>query len=83
MKRWAQATFGLSGLFLCFFLFGITDVGQTFLRGQIPQNASHWQLDDIYMAAGLVPWVYGLAPCVLLALIGTALLASHMLKHRR
>jgi hypothetical protein len=82
MKRWAQAAFTLSGLFLCFFLFGITDIGQTFLRGRIPQNASHSQLDDIYMGAGLAPWVYGLAPCVMLALVGAVLFISRRLRHR-
>jgi len=80
MKRGAQIAFGLSVLFLSFFLFGITDFGQVFLRGRIPPNASHWELDDIYMGAGLAPWVYGLVPCVLLALIGAALL--YRLKHR-
>jgi VanZ family protein len=82
MKRWARATFSLSGLFLCFFLFGLTEIGQTFLRGRIPQNAGHSQLDDIYMGAGLTPWVYGLAPCVLLAFVGTILLVSNRLRHR-
>lgn len=74
MKRGAQVAFGLSVLFLSFFLFGITDAGQAVLRGRIPANASHWELDDIYMGAGLAPWVYGLVPSVLLALIGAALL---------
>lgn len=81
MKRGAQIAFGLSVLFLCFFLFGITDTGQFVLRGRIPPNASHWQLDDIYMGASLAPVVYGLAPSVLLALIGSVLLVSHRLKH--
>ena len=58
------------------------DVGQAVLRGQIPPNATHWQLDDTYMGVGLAPLVYGLAPCVLLALIGSALLLSHRLQHR-
>ena len=82
MKRGAQFAFGLSALFLCFFVFGITDVGQVVLRGQIPPNATHWQLDDIYMGAGLAPWVYGLGPSLLLAFIGTGLLLSHRLKRR-
>jgi hypothetical protein len=82
MKRGAQLAFGLSVLFLCFFVFGISDVGQVVLRGRIPPNATHWQLDDIYMGAGLAPWVYGLVPSVLLALIGGGLLLSRRLKHR-
>ena len=82
MKRGAQVAFGLSILFLCFFAFGITNAGQVVLRGRIPQNASHWQLDDIYMGADLAPWVYGLGPCILLALIGSVLFVTHKLKHR-
>ena len=82
MKRGAQFAFGLSALFLCFFVFGITDVGQVVLRGQIPPNSTHWQLDDIYMGAGLAPWVHGLGPSLLLAFTGTGLLLSHRLKHR-
>jgi hypothetical protein len=82
MKRGAQVAFGLSALFLCFFLFGMTDVGQAVFRSRIPPNATHWELDDIYMGAGLAPWVYGLAPSVVLALLGSALLLSHRLKLR-
>jgi len=77
MKRGAQVAFGLSALFLCFFVFGITDAGQVGLRGRIPQNATHWQLDDIYMGAGLTPWVYGLVPSILLAFIGGGMACSH------
>jgi hypothetical protein len=39
MKRASQFAFILPGLFLAFFLFGITDIGQTLLRGPIPPNA--------------------------------------------
>ena len=57
-------------LFLCFFVFGVTDFGQNILRGYIPPGTDHWQLDDIYMGAGLASWVYGLIPFVLLCGIG-------------
>ena len=80
MNRQTKIAFGLSALFFCFFLFGITDVGQTVLRGHIPPNADHWQLDDINMGAGLAPWIYGLAPSVLLALFGSVLLLLERLK---
>lgn len=80
MKRGAQIAFGLSVLFLCFFVFGITDIGQTVLRGKIPPNIDHGRLDDIYMGAGLAPWVYGLAPSLLLAFIGGTLLLSSRFK---
>jgi len=79
MKRWAQVALGFSVLFFCFFLLGITDVGQALLRGRVPANATHWELDDIYMGAGLVPVVYGLAPSAVLALIGGALLVAKRL----
>jgi hypothetical protein len=65
-----------------FFLVGITDFGQVLLGGRIPQNASRPQLDDIYLGAGLAPWVFGLAPCVLLAVAGTILLVWQKLKLR-
>ena len=82
MKRGAQIVFGLSALFLCFFVFGVTDVGQTILRGRISPNVSYSQLDDIFMGAGLAPWIFGLGPCILLALIGSALVLVNKLKHR-
>ena len=82
MKRGAQIAFGFSVLFLCFFLFGISDFGQTVLVGRIPPNADHWQVDDIYMGAGLAPWVYGLAPAALLAALGSGLVVGYRLKSR-
>jgi hypothetical protein len=82
MKRGAQVAFGLSALFLCFFVFGVTDVGQNILRGRIPPNVSYSQLDDLFMGAGLAPWVFGLGPCILLALIGSALVLANRFKHR-
>jgi hypothetical protein len=48
--------------FLGFFVFGITDVGQRVLVGKLPLNVDHWKDNDIYMGAGLAPWVYGLIP---------------------
>ena len=82
MKRGAQVAFLLSILFLCFFAFGITEVGQTVLRGRIPPNAGNFQLDDIYMGAALAPWLYGLLPSVVLAVVGSALFISYRLKCR-
>lgn len=81
MKRGAHLALGLSALFFCFFVFGITDVGQVVLRGRIPPGAGNFQLDDIFMGTALAPWVYGLAPSLFLAVIGASLLASHRLKH--
>ncbi len=82
MKRGAQLAFGLLPLFLCFFVFGITDIGQVVPRGQIPPDATHYQLDDIYMGSGLAPRVYGLGPSILFAFVGGSLLLSNRLKRR-
>lgn len=82
MKRGAQVALGLSVLFFCFFVIGITDAGQALLRGRIPPSATHWELDDIYMGAGLAPWVYGLVPSVVLALVSGGLLLSYRFKVR-
>ena len=75
MKRVSLFLFLASGFFLALFLFGVTDFGQDILRSRIPDNVTHQRLDDIYMGAGLAPWVYGLAPSVVLALADTALIA--------
>ncbi len=83
MKRASHIVFAVSVLFFCFFLFGVTDIGQSLLRGRIPPNATHWELDDIYMGAGLAPWVYGLAPASLFALVGVALLLYSRAKARK
>ncbi len=56
--------------FFWFFVFGITDLGQKVLQGNIPPGTDHWKADDIVMGAGLVPWVYGLIPAILLSVIG-------------
>jgi len=81
MKRVIQVAFGLSFLFLCLFMSGITDTGQIILRGKTPPGIGQFQLDDIYMGVALATWVYGLAPCVLLALVGTALALVGRFKH--
>jgi hypothetical protein len=52
--------------FLCFFVFGVTQFGQRYLEGDISAETDHWKADDIVMGAGLAPWVYGLAPFILL-----------------
>jgi hypothetical protein len=59
----------LSGLIFCAFLFFITQRGQEILRGPIPANATPAQIDDIYMGAGLAPWLWMLAPAVILAIL--------------
>lgn len=54
--------------FLIFFAFGVTEFGQTVLIGKLPANVDHWKAEDVYMGAGLAPWVYGLIPFILLCL---------------
>ena len=66
--------------FLCFFTFGVTETGQVFLIGSIPAGTDHWKADDIYMGAGLAPWVYGLIPFILLFASG---LVSWFLEKRK
>ncbi len=63
------------GLF-AFFCFGISDRGQDILRGKIPTNARHFEMDDIYMGAAFAPWVYGLVPALLSGAAGFVLLRS-------
>jgi hypothetical protein len=83
MKLRTKLVFALSILFFVFFLWGDSEKGQEALRGKIPENAAHIQMDDIYMGAGLVPWVYGLVPSVFSGILGLALLwADHRAKNR-
>jgi hypothetical protein len=77
MLKRAKITFLLAAPFLLFFVVGITDKGQEVLRGRIPPNATHWQLDDIYMGAGLAPVAYGLLPALLLCVVGFVFLFFH------
>ena len=70
MKRRSKIAFGLSLPFLCFFLFGITNEGQHVLRGNIPSDATHMRVDDIYMGAGIAPVAWGLFPFLALVIVG-------------
>jgi hypothetical protein len=70
MKLRTKLAFALSIPFLGFFAFGVTDVGQRVLIGKLPPNVDHWKADDVYMGAGLAPWVYGLVPFIPLCLFG-------------
>jgi hypothetical protein len=70
MKTRTKLTFTAGLPFLGFFVFGVTDLGQKVLIGKLPPNIDHWKADDIYMGAGLAPWIYGLVPFILLCLAG-------------
>jgi hypothetical protein len=53
------------------FAFFITPVGQGLLRRPyIHPGMSPFELDDVYMGSGLAPFVYLLAPGILVALAG-------------
>jgi hypothetical protein len=66
VRIWTKILLIASVPFLCFFVFGVTDFGQRLLVGNVPAGTDHWKADDIYMGAGLAPWVYGLIPFILL-----------------
>jgi hypothetical protein len=70
--------FSVSGALFCGFLFFITEYGQKILRGLISPNSSGFQRDDIYIGSALAPWVWMLAPSIILMLI--ALLMKSRLK---
>jgi hypothetical protein len=76
VRVWSKILFAISGLLLGAFLFFITDRGQEILRGPLPKNATGFQLDDIYMGAGLAPWAWMLAPAIILAIIALAMRRS-------
>ena len=80
MKVRTKVVFVSSLPFLGFFAFGLTEVGQRVSIGKIPPNVDHWKADDIFMGAGLAPWVYGLVPFVLLCFCG--LLSWLIERHR-
>src|ERR1700722_17373847 len=50
-------------------LSGISNRGQRYLIGQ--PSADHRQRDDQYVGAGLAPYVYCLAPCLIPMILGT------------
>jgi hypothetical protein len=58
----------LSAALLVAFFVLITEPGQVLLRGRIPVNA-HFELDDIYMGAGLFPYVYCLVPGFIVSML--------------
>jgi hypothetical protein len=71
VKIWTKILLIASVPFLCFFILGVTGFGQRLLIGNVPAGIDHWEADDIYMGAGLAPWVYGLIPFYLLGGSGT------------
>lgn len=78
MKLRTKLVFALSILLFVFFSLGVTEKGQEVLRGRIPENASHMEVDDIYMGAGLAPYVWGLVPAIFIGIIGLAFLRADL-----
>jgi hypothetical protein len=78
MKLRTKLVFALSIALFAFFLFGVSERGQELLRGRIPENASHMEVDDIYMGAGLAPWVFGLVPSLFTGILGGAFLRADL-----
>jgi hypothetical protein len=80
VKIRTKLLFILGAPFLCFFAIGVTEFGQRFLRGDIPAGTDHWKADDIYMGAGMAPWMWGLLPFMLLG--GSGLISWSLDKRR-
>ena len=64
----------LATILLVLFLIGISRRGQRYLIGA--PSADHWQRDNQYMGAGLAPYVYCLASCLILTILGTVLFVA-------
>jgi hypothetical protein len=83
MKTLTKTLFICSLPFLIFFAFGVTDFGQRLLIGKLPADIDHWKADDVYMGAGLAPWVYGLVPFILLCFGGLVSLLLERLRRSK
>ena len=70
MRLRTKILFASSAVLFIAFLFFISDKGQEILRGPIPKDATGFELDDIYMGAGLAPWAYLLFPSFIFMLFG-------------
>jgi hypothetical protein len=69
MRIRTKLCFIAAALLFVMFGVGISERGQRFVIGT--PATDHWQRDDQYMGAGLAPYVYCLAPAVVLVLIGS------------
>ena len=71
MSAKTKILFGIAAFLFTAFVFFITDLGQELLRRPyMHPGMDHFELDDVYMGAGLAPWVYLLAPAMFVAVIG-------------
>jgi hypothetical protein len=81
LSRRTKILFGIAGVLLLAFMFFVADAGQESLRRPyMHPGMSHFELDDVYMGAGLAPFVYLLAPGMLVVL---AAFASLIVDDRR
>jgi hypothetical protein len=74
MRTRTKLCLATAAILLILFRIGISSRGQRYLIGT--PSADHWQRDDRYMGAGLAPYVYCLAPCLILTIVGTVLLLA-------
>lgn len=70
MRLQTKIFFTISAALFIAFLFFVSDKGQEILRGPIPKDATGFQLDDVYMGAGIAPWAYLLFPSFVFMLLG-------------
>jgi len=74
MRTKTKLCLAIAAILLILFLIGISSRGQRYLIGA--PSSDHWQRDDQYMGAGLAPYVYCLAPGLILTILGTVLLVA-------
>lgn len=68
MRKRTKIILGFAILLFVLFLLGISDRGQRYLIGT--PALDHWERDDQYMGAAIAPYVYCLAPSLILTAFG-------------
>ena len=71
MRTRTKLFFVTAATLFVLFRIGISSSGQRYLIGT--PAADHWQRDDQDMGAGLAPYVYCLAPGLILTIVGALL----------
>ena len=74
MRTKTKLCLATAAILLILFRIGISNRGRRYLIGT--PSADHWQRDDQYMGAGLAPYVYCLAPCLILTIVGAVLFVA-------
>jgi hypothetical protein len=73
MRTRTKLCLGAAAILCVLFIIGISDRGQSYLIGK--PSPDHWRRDDQYMGAALAPYVYCLAPALILAVVAAVLYA--------